>query len=240
MRRGAISEQQRLLKERISSTIEIRGIPTRLAQRIAFQLVFKFKLSELEDSAVWCAVGDFLREEIERLKTRVGLVDRQIVTVLPKLSACQVEDFLDELRATDRRIARTMLKAALEAAEPLAAGRRYLAEYRSVAEQLKAIDPSVARTLANATFTARIPRKQAMEHYTRFAELMMKFKGNLDFARLVAKAAFRAPDPLKAAEDFIADYSAVVAELTSNGVEPHIARTVASLSRVRDKRKPGG
>ena len=60
---------------------------------------------------------------------------------------------------TQMPIARTILNVALDAAEPLSAGRRYLVEYRRVAEQLHASDPGVARTLANATFMARLPRR---------------------------------------------------------------------------------
>ncbi len=154
MRRGAISERQSQLKAEIAPEIEAQGIPAALAQRIALQLVFKCDVTELADRAVWRAVGQLLKREVARLRTHVGLADRQIVEVLPKLSACQVEDFLEEVRTTDRRIARTILNAAIEAAEPLSTGGRYLAEYRIVVEQLQAIDPRVARTLANATFTA--------------------------------------------------------------------------------------
>ena len=64
----------------------------------------------------------------------------------PKLSARDAGTFLDELRAADRRIARTIFNAALQAAEPLETGRRYLSEYQGVAEQLQAVEPRVART----------------------------------------------------------------------------------------------
>ena len=107
------------------------------------------------------------------------------------------------------------------------------AEYRGVAEQLQAIDPSVARTLANATFTARAPRQKAMAHFKQFAELIQRFQGDVDFARILAKATFRTPDPLKAAEAFIRDYNAVGAALASNGVEAHIAQALASSSGFR-------
>ena len=233
MRRGAISEQQKVLKAEIAGAIEAQGNPAALAHRIAFQLVFKCDVAELGDHAVWDAIGRLLRREMSRLKTRLGLADRQIVEVLPKLSASQVEDFLEELRTTDRRIARTILNAALEAAEPLSAGRRYLVEYCDVAKQLRAIDPSVARTLANATFTARAPRRKALEHFKQFADLTMRFQDDLRFARMLAKATFRTPNPLKAAEDFAVDYNAVTAALTSNGVEGHLARTLAGLSQFR-------
>jgi len=214
------------------------GVPTSIAQRVAFQLVFKFEAAELGDASVWSAIGDVLRQEIERLKSRVGLVDRQIVTALPKLSAVHVEEFFHELQLADRTIARTILNSALDAAQPLTAGRRYLAQYCSVTEQLMAVDPDVARTIANATFHAGVPRQQAMKHYTTFAGLMKKFQDVSDVAPMIAKAAFRAPDPFKTAEDFSAGYRGTIAGLTEAGAEPNLARTLASLSRLRGKHKP--
>ena len=125
---------------------------------------------------MWIAVGAILREEIVQLKGRAGLSDRQIATVLPKLSAHQVDVFLEELGKADRTIARTILNAALEAADPLAAGRRFLAEYHSVAGALEAIDPNVARTIANAAFMARAPREKALDLFGRFAKVIQAYK----------------------------------------------------------------
>lgn len=175
-------------------------------------------------------VGKLLRQETEQLKTRLGLVDRQIIVALPKLSADQIEAFLEELQDADPKIARTILNVSLDAAEPLRAGRRYLAEFHRVADQLKTIDPGIARTLANATFMARVPRKKAMDHFKHFADLVVRFQDDVGFARTVARAAFRAPNPIKAARRFVADYDAVVAELASNGVESQVARSVAGIA----------
>ena len=50
---------------------------------------------------------------------------------------------------------------------------------------------------------------------------------------MLAKAAFRTPDPVKTAEEIIAGYQAVVTGLTQSGVDPQIARTLASSSRFR-------
>jgi len=234
MRRGALSEKKSKRRSDIAAALEAQGLPAALALRMAFQFVFKFGDDELGDHAVWRAAGQILRQEMARLKHHVGLAERQIICVLPKLSARQVEDFLDELRAADRRIARTIFDAAIEAAHPISTGRRYLAEYRDVEEQLQGIDPSVARTLANACFTATAPRRTAMEHFKRFATLLRQFDDNVDFARMLAKAAFRAPDPLKAAEEIIAGYEVVISSLMQSGVDPHIARTLASSSRFRN------
>jgi hypothetical protein len=234
MRRGALPRKKRKRRADIAAALEAQGLPETLASRMAFQFVFKFAEDELGDHAVWRAAGQILRQEAARLSHHVGLAERQIICVLPKLSARQVEDFLDELRAADRRIARTIFDAAIEAAHPIETGRRYLAEYRDVVEKLNAVDPSVARTLANACFTATAPRRKAMEHFKRFAALLKQFDGNVEFARLLAKAAFRAPDPIKAAEDIIAGYHAAVGGLTASGVDPQIARTLASSSRFRN------
>jgi hypothetical protein len=179
MRRGAISSQQGKLKQDIAAAIEAQGVAAALSNRIAFQLVFKFP-GDLSDRTLWVALGRILRDEVARLKRHAGLADRQIAEALPKLSVSHLEAFLDDLRAADPRIARTIFNAAIQSAEPLATGRRYLSEYKSVAEQLRAIDPSVARTLANASFTATTPRRKAMEHFKQIAAV------GAAFARLAA------------------------------------------------------
>jgi hypothetical protein len=233
MRRGALSARKSARRAEIAAALQAQTVPAALAQRMAFQFVFKIADGDLGDHAVWRAAGQILRQEIARLKHHLGLGERQIVRVLPKLSARQVEDFLNELTAADRRIARTIFDAAIEAAHPLATGRRYLDEYQAIAQQLQSIDPSIARTLANVCFKAGAPRRKAMEHFRDFAKLLKTFEDDIDFARVLAKAAFRAPDPLKAAEDIIAGYKAVVAGLTGSGVDPQIARTLAGSSRFR-------
>ena len=79
---------------------------------------------------------------------------------------------------------------------------------------------------------AHAPRDKAMAHFERFAQLMMRFRRDVSFVRTVARAAFRARDPIKAAEGFIADYDAVVAQLTAEGVEPSVARSLAGIASV--------
>jgi hypothetical protein len=233
MRRGALSEKKSRRRNDIAAALEAQDVPRALARRIAFQLVFKFRDDELGDHAVWRAAGQILRQEVARLRHHLGLVDSQIIRVVPKLSARQVEDFLDELTAADRRIARTIFDAAIEAAHPISTGRRYLAEYQAIARQLVSIDPTIARTLANACFKAGSPRRKAMEHFKEFAKLLARFEDNVEFARTLARTAFRAPDPLKVAEEIIAGYQAVLKGLTGSGVDPQIARTLASTSRFR-------
>jgi hypothetical protein len=165
MRRGALSERQRRRRSDIAVAIEAQDVPPALALRIAFQLVVKFSDDELGDHAVWRAVGQTLRQEVARLRHHVGLGERQIVRVLPKLSPRQVEDFLDELVASDRHIAWTIFDAAIEAAHPIDAGRRYLREYAAIVRQQRDVDPQFARTAANACFKASLPRRKALERF---------------------------------------------------------------------------
>ncbi|HET9833880.1 MAG TPA: hypothetical protein VFP91_19290 [Vicinamibacterales bacterium] len=192
MKRGALSTPARQLRAAIARSLVANGVPEALAQRVAFQLVVKTDRDELRDERLCHELGVILRSEIDALKERVGLAERQIVTVLPKLSAHQIEEFLDELTRAERRIARTVLDAAIDAAEPVATGRRYLAEYRLVARQLHAIEPNIARTLANATFTAGMPLGKAMEHLQKFLTSIARQKDHPDVARLLARVRFRA------------------------------------------------
>jgi hypothetical protein len=168
MRRGAISAARSARRIGIAAALEAQRVSPALARRVALQLVFKIPDSELGDHAIWHSAGQILFQEAARLRNHLGLVERQIDAVLPKLSARRIEEFLDELRAADRRIARTIFNAAIESANPIAAGRRYLEKYQSVARELKAFDPSLARTIANASFTAGAPQRKALEHLQRF------------------------------------------------------------------------
>jgi hypothetical protein len=233
MTRGSkLTEPRRILREAIASAIQQEGVPERLAARISRQLAVKFEPRDLGSVSTWRCIGQLLREEIERLQTGLRLVERQLVVALPKLSATQIEEFFGDLKAKDPSIARTILNAALDAADPLTAGRRYVAEFHAVVKQFQHLDPQIARTFANATFMAHAPRAKAMTHFERFARLMMRFRDDVSFVRTVARAAFRAPDPATAAEAFIADYDAIVAELTSEGIEPSIARSLAGIASV--------
>ena len=230
MAHGRLRDAKATLRGTIARTLEDSGVASRLADRIAFQLVFKFGPAAVGDRRSWRALGELLRRDVERLKNHVGLVERQIVVALPKLSAQQIEDLLEELRASDSTIARTILNAALDAADPPTAARRYLARFHTVVHELRNIDPGIARTFANATFMAHAPREKAMAHFKRFADLMARFRDDVEFVRTVARAACRAADPIKAAEGFIAKYDAIAVELTSTGVESTIARSLAAIA----------
>jgi hypothetical protein len=233
MTRGnKLTEPRRILRGAIASAIQRERVPERLAARISLQLVVKFEPRDLGSVSTWRGIGQLLREEIDRLQNNLRLVERQLVVALPKLSAKRIEDFLAELKASDASVARTILNAALDAADPLTTGRRYLAQFHAVVSQFQRLDRGVARTFANGTFMAHAPRAKAMAHFERFAELMMRFRHDVSFVRTVARAAFRAPDPTKAAEGFIADYDAIVAELTSGGAKRSVARSLAGIASV--------
>ena len=192
MRRGALSEQAWQIRSDIAEALLEQHVPGMLARRIAFQLAFKFDARQLHNRDVWRSLGQILRREMFCLRRRAGMRDQRIATVLPKLSAAQIVEFLDELTKADRRIARTILHAAVNAADPLTAGRRYLAEYRLVARKLQGIDPAMARTIAAATFAAGVPLSKAMEHLERFSSLMTKYQETPEMARMIARACYRA------------------------------------------------
>ena len=191
MRRGGLTRRARQVKLEISRVIATQGVPAVLAQRVASQLALKFSRRELHDEASWRAIGQILRREIGRLQDEIGMSTQRIVSALPKLSAVQVVEFLDELMKTDRRIARTILHAAVNTSDPLTTGRRYLAEYRLVARKLRAIDPTMARTVAAATFSAGAPLSKAVEHLQRFSSLLTKYQDDPRMARRLARAGFR-------------------------------------------------
>ena len=192
MRRGGLSRRARQLKLDLSRVIAAQGVPPVLAKRVALQLALKFSRRDLHDETTWRAAGQLLRREVLRLQEQVGMSAQRIAAALPKLSAAQVVEFLDELTKTDRRIARTILHAAVNTSDPLGTGRRYLAEYRLVVRKLSPIDPTMARTVAAATFSAGAPLSKAMEHLERFSSLLTKYQDDPRMARRLARAGFRA------------------------------------------------
>jgi hypothetical protein len=228
---GRLAEPTRLLRDQIAGAMTDRGVSPALANRIAFQLVLKVEPAHLGGLAAWQAMGDQVHGEVEHLR-RLGLVDRQIVVALPKLAATQIDALLDELRAQDPTIARTILNVALDAAEPRSAAQRYLREFHRVVARLKTLDPSIARTIANASFMARMPTRIATMHYKRFTQLFSTFRDDVAFARTVARTACRAADPLAVAERVIGAYHATRRALAAKGAAPEIARSLAGIASV--------
>lgn len=233
MRRGRLDERRRMLRGNIETTLEAQRILPRLATRIALQLVLKFRPSDLGDQRIWRALGVILKNEMVQLQRGLRLTDRLITVGLPKLSADEIERLFQELRTIDATYGRTLAEAALDGADPRAMGQRYGRAFKTALNQLATSDPSIARTLAAAAFRSRHPVSNALAYLRRFHSLVNEFQGNYAFARTVARAAFIAPDPIRAARQFVRDYQRVVSELTLKGLEPTIARTLASIASFR-------
>jgi hypothetical protein len=230
MVRGRLTEPRRRLKTHIEDALTDQGVPERLAVRLAFQLVRKFPAPQLGHASVWSALGVLVREEVDRLRQRLGLTDRLITVGVPKLSPDDIERLFDEMQRVDRRYGRTLAEAALDGADPWAMARRYGYAFTEAARKLAGKNPRIARTLASVAFRSRHPLENALEYLSRFDTLVHEFEGNVVFARTVARAAFIAPDPVRAARAFVRDYQMVVRELTTQGLEPSIARSIASIA----------
>jgi hypothetical protein len=128
MRRGGVARARRQRLVEISEILAAHDVPELLARRVALQAVFKCDDGDLANSLMWVAVGCVLRVEVRHLRVRFGLRDRQIAALVPKLSPDRTEVLFEELAAVDWRIARDILNAAINAADPIQTGRRYLAE----------------------------------------------------------------------------------------------------------------
>ena len=230
VRGGRLLEPRRLLKTHIESAMIDQGVPERLAARIAFQLVLKCPSPQLGDGQVWNAIGRHVRDDVDRLRDRLGLTDRLLTVGVPKLSADDIERLFEEMRRVDARYGRTLAEAALDGAEPWVMARRYGKAFTEAVRRLSRKNPRIARTLAAAAFRSRRPLANALEYLSRFDTVVQEFEGNVAFARTVAKAAFIAPDPVRAARRFVRDYKSLERELTAQGTEPSIARSVAGIA----------
>lgn len=98
-RGGTLTAQKRQLSHQIAAAIEQEGVFPVLAARIARPLVIKCDEAHLQRRSTWSALGTLLRRDVDRLRERVGLVERQVIVALPKLSAAQIQRLLAELRA---------------------------------------------------------------------------------------------------------------------------------------------
>ena len=230
MVRGRLTEPRRRLQTHIERAMTDQGVPERLAVRLAFQLVRKCPAPQLGDASVWSALGVLVRQEVDRHRQRLALTDRLITVAVPKLSPDDVERIFYQMRRVDRRYGRTLAEAALDGADPWAMARRYGHAFTEAARRLAGENPRIARTLAAVAFRSRHPLENALEYLSRFDTLVQEFEGNVAFARTVAKAAFIAPDPVRAAKQFVRDYHGVVRGLTTEGLEPSIARSIASIA----------
>lgn len=229
-RGGRLVEPRRVLKAHLETEMINHGVPERLAARMALQLVFKCSPRHLGDRPVWDALARQVRDEVDRLRQRLALTDRLISVGVPKLSAHDMERLFEEMRHVDARYGRTLAEAALDGAEPWVMARRYGRAFTEAVRRLSSKNPRIARTLAAAAFRSRHPLANALAYLSRFDTLVQEFEGNVGFARTVAKAAFMAPDPVRAARQVVRDYHAVVRALTAHGTEPSIARSLAGIA----------
>jgi hypothetical protein len=214
----------------MTAALEAKGVLAKLARRVAMQLVVKIDIGGLDGSETWRAIGEHLAAETDRLRSDLGLVDRQIVVALPKLSAADIKALLNSLIEREPIVARTILNAALDASVPREAAERYLGEYRRVVDSLSNVEPHLARTMANATFMARRPTQKAKRHLERFGELVTEFRKTDVPIRTLAREACRASRPQAAGRRFINDRNAIIARLTSRGTAVTVARTIASIA----------
>ena len=235
VRGGRLAEARRLLKAHIERAMIDHGVPERLAARMAFQLVLKCPANQLRDGPVWDALAKHMRAEVDQVRDRLRLTDRLLTVGMPKLSADDIERLFDEMRRVDARYGRTLAEAALDGAEPWVMARRYGKAFTEAVRRLSNKNPRIARTLAAAAFRSRHPLANALEYLSRFDTLVQEFEGNVGFARTVAKAAFIAPDPVRAARRFVHDYRVVVRELSAQGMEPSIARSLAGVASLCGK-----
>ena len=230
VRGGRLAEARRLLKTHIESAMIEHGVPERLAARMAFQLVLKCPANQLRDSPLWDALAKHMRAEVDQLRERLDLTDRLLAVGVPKLSADDIERLFEEMRRVDARYGRTLAEAALDGAEPWVIARRYGKAFTDAVRRLSSKNARIARTLAAAAFRSRRPLANALEYLKRFESLVQEFECDVGFARTVAKAAFIAPDPVRAARRFVREHQAVVRELTAQGMEPSIARSLAGIA----------
>ena len=151
----------------------------------------------------------------------------------------QIVDLLEELRSTRRHYCSHVLDAALDAADPLTAGAPIPRRVPCVVDATTTIDPGVARTFANATFMARrAARKGDVSFQTlRGSDDAFSRRGRLRLAPLQGQPSVL-PIRSKPQQAFITDYDAIVAELTSSGVESNIARSLAAIASLSARALP--
>lgn len=230
MRRGDVAPDKGSLRNKLANVIRLQDVPKRLAERIARQLLHKFNPRDLGDELTWQAMGAQLNQEIERLRTALGLTERQIITILPKLSADQMVDLIRKLQGLDAKVARTIANAAVDAADPVSAAIEFLKQYNTIVDQLQGLDSRVARTIANGAFKAHDPSERGLVYATRFQALLAKFRDDVSFARTVARIACKTANPLESAENFLTAYEMILREHTAIGVELSILQTIALIA----------
>lgn len=218
------------LLDRIASTIASEGVLGRAAVAVATQFVVKLDVPSLGDVPTWRAVGRQLVEETNWLREQLAFVDRQIIIVLPKLSPVAVQELHDWLMEQDRRIARTILNAAISASKPRPMAERYLSSYHAVEAVFAQLEPQIASTMANGTFMATDPIAQAKRHLAEYERLLKQYEGTDVPRRTLARHACRAAQSRVAGKRFVEQRRRVIERLVSLDAGATVARTLADVA----------
>ena len=204
----------------------------RLSHTVATQLVSKVDIGALGSRPTWLAIGRQLVAESERLRAALGFVDRQIIVALSKMSPDTVEQLLQWLERREHDIARTILNAAISAADPREMAERYVTNFRLVQRTYADLDPEFARTVAHSTFMAADPLSKAEQHFRQRSDLVAKFGDRVTAVRTLAREGWRAENPHVAGRRFIEVHRAIVQRLVNNGAQPTVARSLAGIACV--------
>src|SRR3954465_8003067 len=77
---------------------------------------------------------------------------------------------------------------------------------------------------------ARARTAKALHHLRRFRDVIKQVRRDVPFARLVAREACRAADPIAAAEHCITQYRQTVSRLTTQRMQTGIAPSIAGIA----------
>ncbi|MFN0135416.1 MAG: hypothetical protein ACKVS9_04775 [Phycisphaerae bacterium] len=216
----------------MASTLADEGVLARAAVAVATQFVVKLDVPSLGDVKTWRAVGRQLVEEANWLRETMAFVDRQIIIVLPKLAPMAVQELHGWLMEQDRRIARTILNAAISASVPRAMAERYLSSYHAVEAVFARQEPQIASTMANGTFMATDPIAQATRHLAEYERLLKQYEDTDVPRRTLARHACRAERVTIAGKKFVERRRRVIEHLVSLDIEVTVARTLADMAAV--------
>jgi hypothetical protein len=231
MRVGSIKKALEPEVEKIHVALEQNGVPSTLARRMARQIIFKLGRQEGERHLIWEALSDALLHEMQSLR-EMQLRESQIILILPKMSAADVQALSEQLRREDAEIARTILQEAFSAANPVDSAAVYLANYKQVLAHLEGTAyGEIARMVANASFIAPDPIQQAERCIARYQKVLLHLKalGHPELAGTIAASAFGSSNPIAQADIYLDNYKRVVAHLNEKA-DPEIARSIASVS----------
>ena len=193
------------LRGRAASKVECslqlrRRVSCRDWRTASRDLVWKFDVAEVGDQDVWRAIGQLLQRETERLQSGVGLVDRQIYCGPAEAFGAAGRGFyrgIARVRIRDRahdseRRPRCCRTAVCWATLPC----RVPARSRPTEDDRSGYR-TYLRQPPHSWHTCRARRRWMISRYSQ--NWSRSFRTMLRSPERVAKAAFRAPDPVSAA-----------------------------------------